>query len=65
MPGRLARWYLIEGHPGSTAGGVAVDADEWVACTAVTLWGARRTVRAAEPSWWLRPVRRRDWEAEH
>lgn len=60
------RWYLCESHPGSTAGGIAQDADEYRVCGTFTRWGADRVLRWAltnqDPNYGYRIVSRKDWE---
>jgi len=55
---RLRRWLVIDSVPASTAGGIAMDADEWVAEYCFTRLGAWKLARR----WRCRVVRRRDWD---
>lgn len=61
------RWYVVCGVRGSTAGGVAIDDDEWVECVTLTERGARRVCRWAmkHNGLNLHPVRRSVWVSEH
>lgn len=57
------RWYVVRSVAATSAGGIALDAVEYVECGTATRFGARRLCAAVgDPG--LRPVRRTVWLAD-